>query len=164
MRCEHIRASFSQFQASLVDELKTVGRLPFQNANTSIDKALFAYFKGEVVMSKFFVAIFGLFLSFAVNACNIDFSIELQTFGENVAVELRTGAPGSSRTVTSQRSQGGSVNFGKLCAGSYFLAIGNGDSVSVTPVRQFESDHSYSGKITLQRGSGNVSKQSRKSL
>ncbi len=74
------------------------------------------------------------------NACNIDFSIELQTFGENVTVELRNGAPGRSRPVTSQRSKGGRVSFANLCPGRYFLAIGNDDSVSVTPVRQFEND------------------------
>jgi len=115
-------------------------------------------------MSKFLVLIFGLVMSFSAKACNIDFSIELQTFGENVTVELRAGEPGRSRTVTSQRSQGGRVSFDNLCPGSYFLAIGNEDSVSVTPVRKFEIDHEYTSRITLQRGSGNVSKQSRKSL
>lgn len=38
------------------------------------------------------------------------------------------------------------------------------DYVSVTPVKQFQDDHDYSSRITLQRGSGNVFKQSRKSL
>ncbi len=115
-------------------------------------------------MSKLIVLVFCLLVSYTAQACNIDFSIDLQTFGENVTVELRTGAPGRSRPVASQRSQGGRVSFDSLCPGSYFLAIGNDDSVSVTPVRQFESDHGYSSRITLQRGAGNVSKQSRKSL
>ena len=115
-------------------------------------------------MSKFFMFLFGLVMSWGANACNIDFSIELQTFGENVTVELRSGAPGRSHPVKSQRSQGGRVSFDNLCPGSYFLAIGNEDSVSVTPVRQFESDRGYTSRITLQRGSGNVSKQSRKAL
>jgi hypothetical protein len=120
--------------------------------------------KREVAISKFLALIFVLALSFNATACNIDFSIELQTFGENVNVELRSGAPGRSRAVASHRSQGGRVSFDKLCSGSYFLAIGNDDSVSVTPVRQFESDYRYTSKITVQRGSGNVSKKSRKSL
>ena len=115
-------------------------------------------------MSKVLAIVFGLIFSAAVDACSIGFSIELQTFGENVTVELRTGAPGRSRPVASQRSQGGRVSFDNLCPGSYFLAIGNDDSVSVTPIRQFENDHSYTSRITMQRGSGNVSKQSRKSL
>ena len=88
-------------------------------------------------ISKVLALILGLVMSFAANACNINFSIELQTFGENVTVDLRTGAPGRSRLVSIQRSQGGQVTFDNLCPGSYFLAIGNDDSVSVTPVSQF---------------------------
>ena len=48
-------------------------------------------------ISKVLALILGLVMSFAANACNINFSIELQTFGENVTVDLRTGAPGRSR-------------------------------------------------------------------
>lgn len=69
-------------------------------------------------------------------ACDINFNVELQTFGENVTVELRSGSPGRSRPVASRKSQGCQVNFSNLCAGTYFLAIGNGDYVSVTPVKQ----------------------------
>jgi hypothetical protein len=100
----------------------------------------------------------------AAYACNIDFSITLQTFGEGVLVELRSGAPGRSRVVSSTRSSGGNVYFSSLCPGSYFLAIGNDESVSVTPVRNFEENMSYTSRITMQRGSGNVGRQSRKSL
>ena len=98
------------------------------------------------------------------SACNIEYDIELQTFGEHVSVELRSGAPGASRVVKTQTSQGGRVSFSSLCPGSYFVAIGNDDYVSVTPVRQFSSDREYTSQLTLQRGSGNVSKQSRKTL
>ena len=79
-------------------------------------------------------------------------------------VELRSGSPGRSKLVATRTSRGGQVGFGSLCAGLYFLAIGNDGHVNVTPVRQFEDYHSYSSRITLQRGFGNVSKQSRKSL
>ena len=113
-------------------------------------------------MFKVSVLIVCMTMSIAASACNIDFNIDLQTFGENV--ELRSGSPGRSKPVRNQRSQGGHVGFDHLCPGSYFLAIGNDDNVSVTPVRQFEIDHTYSSRITVQRGSGNVSKQSRKSL
>lgn len=113
-----------------------------------------------------FALVFALFLFFAQqsHACNVAFNIELQTFGENVAVELRSGVPGSSRPVQTHGSQGGHVGFSNLCPGSYFLAIGNDDNVSVTPVRQFEMDHIYNSRITMQRGSGNVARKSRKSL
>ena len=96
--------------------------------------------------------------------CGIKFTIDLQTFGENVSVELRSGLPGSSRVVNTQWSQGGSVNFIGLCPGNYFVAIGNDDYVSVTPIRQFVSGTDYSSRLTMQRGSGNVSKQNRKNL
>lgn len=115
-------------------------------------------------MKKFIVSFLAYILAFSAYACSIDFTIELQTFGENVTVELRSGAPGRSHLVTSRRSQGGKVRFGGLCAGGYFLAIGDEDDVSVTPVRHFEDDHDYSSRIAVQRGSGNVSKQSRKAL
>ncbi|MBG6072564.1 S1C family serine protease [Polaromonas sp. CG_9.2] len=98
------------------------------------------------------------------SACNIDYDIELQTFGEHVSVELRSGALGASRVVKTRPSQGGRVSFSSLCPGNYFVAIGNDDYVSVTPVRQFVSDHRYTSQLTLQRGAGNVSRQSRKTL
>ena len=100
----------------------------------------------------------------AALACNTQWNITLETFGEGVLVELRMGAPGSSRVVKAKPSSGGTVIFSALCAGNYFLAIGNDESVSVTPVRQFQDNATYSSRITLQRGSGNVSRQSRKSL
>lgn len=97
-------------------------------------------------------------------ACSIDFTIKLETFGEGVTVELRTGTPGKSRIVKTQRSNGGTVFFGGLCPGSYFLAIGNGETVSVTPVRQFEDYGSYTSTLRMQRGTGNVSNKSRNAL
>ena len=96
--------------------------------------------------------------------CGIKFTIDLKTFGENVSVELRSGSPGSSRVVDTKRSQGGNVIFVGLCPGSYFLAVGNDDYVTVTPVQQFAFGENHTGSLTIQRGSGNVSKQSRKNL
>ena len=104
-----------------------------------------------------------LFASVAF-ACSTDFNVSLETFGEGVFVELRAGTPGNSRVVRSTRTSGGTVNFANLCRGNYFMAIGNGDSVNVTPVRYFDDDAEYSSRIVLQRGSGNVSRQSRRSL
>lgn len=106
----------------------------------------------------------GLLGPAAAMACSTDFEITLETFGEGVTVELRSGKPGQSKVLQSRRSSGGSVSFAGLCQGSYFLAIGNGDTVSVTPVRQFEDDATYRSRITMKKGSGNVGTQSRKSL
>lgn len=97
-------------------------------------------------------------------ACSTEFTINLETFGEGVTVELRKGVPGNSRVLKTQRSNGGTVYFNGLCPGSYFLAIGNSETVNVTPVRQFEDLASYTSNIRMQRGSGNVAKKSRSSL
>ncbi len=107
-----------------------------------------------------------LLLVMATNAsaCNTEYNITLQTFGEGVLVELRSGSPGNSRVVQSRNSNGGAVNFRNLCPGNYFLAIGNDDSVSVTQTRYFEADAVYTSSIVMQRGSGNVSRKSRKNL
>jgi uncharacterized membrane protein YdfJ with MMPL/SSD domain len=97
-------------------------------------------------------------------ACNTDYNINLRTFGEGVLVELRSGSPGNSRVVDARRTNGGAVNFANLCPGNYFLAIGNDDHVNVTQTRFFEANAVYTSNIVMQRGSGNVSRKSRKSL
>ncbi len=97
-------------------------------------------------------------------ACEIEYTVNLETSGERVRIELRTGSPGRSRVVATKVSSGGQVYFPALCAGSYFTAIGNDESVSVTPVRYFEDQHSYTSRITLQRGTGNVQRMKRGAL
>jgi len=96
--------------------------------------------------------------------CTAAYDISLETFGEGVSVELRRGYPGNSTMVDVAHSSGGIVRFRGICAGSYFLAIGNSDSVSVTPVRNFENDMEYRSSIRMQRGSGNVSTKRRSEL
>jgi len=97
-------------------------------------------------------------------ACNTGYNINLRTFGEGVLVELRSGSPGNSRVVDVRRTNGGAVNLANLCPGNYFLAIGNDDHVNVTQTRFFEANAVYTSNIVMQRGSGNVSRKSRKSL
>lgn len=96
--------------------------------------------------------------------CNTTYDVALETFGEGVTVELRYGSPGSSTIVKTAQSAGGNVHFGGLCAGSYFMAIGNSESVNVTPVRNFDSNMEYSSSIRMQRGSGNVTSKRRNEL
>lgn len=98
------------------------------------------------------------------SSCNINYEIELQTFGEHVSVELRIGRVGASRVAGIQKSQGGRVVFRELCPGSYFVAIGNDEYVSVTPLRQFKMDFSYNSRISLRRGTGNISQLNRGNL
>jgi hypothetical protein len=113
---------------------------------------------------KNFIAVFAVFGGGVAFACSVEYTVHLETFGEGVLVELRSGRPGNSRVVRTTRSNGGTVYFSPLCAGNYFLAIGNDDSVSVTPTRFFEDDASYTSRITIRKGSGNVERKSRKSL
>jgi hypothetical protein len=55
------------------------------------------------------------------------------------------------------------ISFADLCAGQYFLAIGDDNYVDVTPTRVFESGYGYSGEITIS-SVGNVKKKKRKDL
>jgi len=96
--------------------------------------------------------------------CNVSYTVSLQTIGEGVTVELRQGMPGNSRAIKTSYSSGGNVFFSGLCPGSYFLAIGNGESVSVTPVRSFETGIDYTSTLTMQRGTGNVSSRRKSDL
>lgn len=96
--------------------------------------------------------------------CTTTYNISLETFGEGVTVELRKGFPGNSTQVDVAHSSGGNVRFSGICSGSYFLAIGNSESVSVTPVKSFENNMEYSSSIRMQRGSGNVSTKRRSEL
>lgn len=96
--------------------------------------------------------------------CTTTYDISLETFGEGVSVELRSGHPGNSTVVEVSHSSGGNVHFSGLCAGPYFLAIGNSESVSVTPVRNFDSYMAYRSTIQMQRGAGNVGSKRRSEL
>lgn len=96
--------------------------------------------------------------------CDVSYAVSLQTFGEGVSVELRQGTPGTSHVIKTSYSSGGNVFFSGLCPGSYFLAIGNGESVSVTPVRSFETGVDYTSTLTMQRGAGNVSSRRKSDL
>jgi hypothetical protein len=105
----------------------------------------------------------------SARACTTTYTVNLQnqTAGSTtngVLVELRQGVPGHSTIVTTQRSSGGSAYFTNLCAGTYFLAIGDGDNVQVTPSHQFADNYTYTSTITLITGPGNVTNKSRKSL
>jgi|TARA_B110000261_G_C12940694_1_gene300331 hypothetical protein len=115
------------------------------------------------VVKSIVISIFA-FHSNILLACNIDYNIDLNTFGKKVLVELRLGTPGNSSVVVAKRSNGGLVSFTKLCSGGYFLAIGDDESVNVTPVRQFEDFYSYQSSIEMTMGAGNLSSRSRSSL
>ena len=100
----------------------------------------------------------------------IDIEMEFNstiTKGENrVMVELRQGALGTSSVFDTKYFEGrmATVSFSKMPAGSYFIAIGNGDSVAVGPVRQFSTGQKVHTKMHVTQSSGNVGTKSRSSL
>ena len=61
----------------------------------------------------------------------------LKIFGEGVLVELRASQIGSSKVRRAVKNHGEKVSFIKLCPNSYFLEIGNDDTVRVTLTRVF---------------------------
>jgi hypothetical protein len=97
-------------------------------------------------------------------ACSGSLTVYLETFGQGVTVELRNGTPGKSKVFASRQSSGGTVQFDGFCKGSYFLAIGNGDSVDVAPVHQYDDGNAYESRIRVVPTAGNISKRSRNSL
>lgn len=96
--------------------------------------------------------------------CDIAYSVQLETMGEDVLIELRAGHPGRSQVERAKKTAGGTVSFESICPGPHFFAIGNSESVQVGPVRQLEAGASYTGRIVMQRGSGNMERRSRASL
>lgn len=110
----------------------------------------------------------------AMAACSgsyaIDLTVELSpelTQGQNnILIELRQGVVGSSRVFETRQFVGhfGTVVFSRMCAGSYFIAIGNGETVAVGPVRRFSDNQRIHTKVRVSFSQGNVGTMSRSSL
>jgi len=106
------------------------------------------------------------------NAASYTINIAVQfnstiTRGENrLMVELRQGVPGSSRVFDTKYFEGqtATVSFSQMPPGSYFVAIGNGDSVAVGPVRQFSDGQRVNTTMRVTYSSGNVGTRSRSGL
>jgi len=96
----------------------------------------------------------------------VNLTVELAAERGDVLIELRQGIVGHSRVVKSQRFHGrtGTVYFANLCAGSYFLDIGNGPQVAVTPVHQYRDGEQIESTIQVSFTTGNVSNLPRSSL
>jgi len=100
----------------------------------------------------------------------IDVTVELSstlTQGKNrIMVELRQGTPGNSKVIDTKYFEGskGTVSFPNMSAGSYFIAIGNGDSVAIGPVRQFGDRQNVHTKVLVAPSSGNMGTRSRSGL
>jgi len=96
--------------------------------------------------------------------CGISFAVTLETFGEDVNVELRSGEPGNSFPLVIKRANSGKLNYDGLCEGKYFIAIGNDTDVSTTPVQLFVNGKTYTSTVQLTKGVGNMSSKNRNQL
>lgn len=96
----------------------------------------------------------------------VNLTVQLAAEHGDVLIELREGVVGHSRVVNRQKFRGltGTVYFTNLCAGSYFMDIGNGSQVAVTPVHQFGDGERRESTIRVSFTTGNVSNLPRSSL
>jgi hypothetical protein len=96
----------------------------------------------------------------------VELSPALAKAGEDILIELRQGVVGHSKVMNSQKFHGktGTVFLSNLCAGSYFMDIGNGQFVAVTPVHQFGDNGRYVSTIRVSFSSGNVATKNRNEL
>jgi hypothetical protein len=97
---------------------------------------------------------------------NLTVKLENEDEGKDLLIELRQGVIGHSKVVNSQKFHGrtGTVFFTNLCAGSYFMDIGNGPQVAVTPVHQFGDYGRYQSTIQVTFTKGNVDRRNRNEL
>src|SRR5208282_1813175 len=93
----------------------------------------------------------------------VHLTVELPGERGDVLIELRQGVVGQSTVVRSEKFHGqtGTVYFTNLCAGSYFMDIGNGRQVAVTPIHEYGNGDRIESTITVTSGGGNVSNQPR---
>jgi len=96
----------------------------------------------------------------------VELSPELAKAGDNILIELRKGRVGRSNVANRKdfRGRRGTVNFGGLCAGSYFVDIGNGELVAVGPVHAFDGGSQYDSTIRVTFSKGNVATRRRNEL
>lgn len=100
----------------------------------------------------------------------ISLTIELNsrfTNGETkILVELREGVVGHSKVFGTDHFVGrtASVGFSNMCAGTYFIALGNGSEVLVGPTRVFSDGQRVSTRLVVTGSAGNVGTRPRSSL
>ena len=96
----------------------------------------------------------------------VEFNSEITQGQSRVMVELRRGVPGASTVFDTKYFEGprATVNFWNIPAGSYFLAIGNSDSVAVGPVHQFTNGQTRHSRLRVTQASGNIGTRSRSGL
>lgn len=96
----------------------------------------------------------------------VEFGSEITLNKNQIMVELRQGVPGASKVFDTRYIEGrtGTVSFPRMCPGSYFIVIGNGDSVAVGPVRHFSEGQKVHTRVRVTPSSGNISSKRRSDL
>jgi len=103
--------------------------------------------------------------SYTINI-QVEFNSTITQGTNLVRVELRQGVPGTSTVFDTKFFEGrtATVSFAAMPAGTYFIAIGNGDSVAVGPVRQFKNGQTVNTNVRVTSSSGNIGTRSRRGL
>jgi hypothetical protein len=96
--------------------------------------------------------------------CNIGFKVILETYGADVSVELRVGEIGNSFPLVVKQAKSSELEYKNLCPSNYFIAIGDDKTVSTTPVQNFESGKTYTSRVQLTQGVGNMGSARRETL
>ena len=96
----------------------------------------------------------------------VELSPELAKAGDNILIELRNGRLGRSSVSSRKEFRGRreTIVFPGLCAGSYFVDIGNGELVAVGPVHAFDGGSQYDSTIRATFSKGNVATRRRSEL
>lgn len=91
---------------------------------------------------------------------------EISEGKKDLLIELRQGVVGHSTVIGTEHFHGstGTVAFDGVCAGTYFMDIGNGKTVAVTPVHSHSGFGTSEHNITVSFTTGNVSNMQKKDL
>jgi hypothetical protein len=103
--------------------------------------------------------------SYTINL-TVDLNPELTNGKDNVLIELRQGAVGHSQVIDKKEFVGrsGTVVFASLCAGTYFIDIGNGERVAVGPIHPLRENQHLDTTVRVSFSEGNISTMSRGGL
>jgi len=103
--------------------------------------------------------------SYTINL-TVELGSDLTNGKDNVLVELRQGAPGTSKVLNKKEFVGRSatVVFSGLCAGAYFIDVGNGEKVAVGPIHDIRDGQQLNTTVRVTPSMGNIGVRSRNGL
>jgi hypothetical protein len=103
--------------------------------------------------------------SYTINL-TVELSPELTNNKNNLLIELRQGSVGHSKVINKKEFVGhsGIVVFSRLCAGPYFIDIGNGEQVAVGPTHLLRDNQYLDTTVQVSFSQGNINTMSRSGL